>query len=316
MTKSDVRTIVRLSLIIIIILLMNGCSKKSEDTGISYQTWAKELEYDTSNLYDISLSMNGIPEIPVNINNKTVKLLFDTGTSRDIQVTTAIENQIDYTILGNSTATNADGSYRGDTKSIQIKEFEVFGEKHYNINATLADWRMSSGTEINGTVGLQYFLNKRVTLDYKNKKIAISTKPLSDDFLKQNNYTVMQLIKAPEFQGNILYVPGTVNGQKTIIYVDTGIVPSHIEGSIAAGLSSFQNSPSKNNNSDFNKLYREVPVVLGNQEFKIKNIFEHPIKRGTDFEYPVTMVLGSDQLKNFLVTIDKIDNRLILKENK
>jgi hypothetical protein len=35
----------------------------------------------------------------------------------------------------------------------------------------------------------------------------------------------------------------------------------------------------------------------------------------TSFEEPVGIVLGSDILKDFLITIDKLGNRLIIKKN-
>lgn len=139
------------------------------------------------------------PVIPIKIGNKNVALEFDTGNGMGIFITTALKDKIDYEIVGTTTELNADGTYRGEGTSISLKTIKVFGDEFQNVMSSLNDWRMYGFFKINGTIGLKYFDNKVVTLDYDNKKIAVSNKTLdyplklaiNSDLLKANHFVII-----------------------------------------------------------------------------------------------------------------------------
>lgn len=155
-------------------------------------------------------------------------------------------------------------------------------------------------------------MNKRITLDYKNRLIAVSENPAPSDIVSNPDYAAVPLLKAPKAQGEIVYVAGEVNGHKQVIYLDTGTTPSCVSPEAAAGSVSYKTRYHDFYKSD--KKYKSIEVKFGQLTFQVKDIFESGnIRRGTDFLYPVGLILGSDQLKNLIMTIDKIGRRLILR---
>jgi len=274
--------------------------------------WAKDLTYQPAELHPITLSSLGTPEVIIKVNGSPLTVLFDTGNSGQMSLTTAVENAVKFRTLSQGEELNPDGSHRGWSKVIELPEVDILGTIYKNHTASLIDWRMASDASYNGQVGLNYFLSRRVTLDYRNRLIAVSDTPVPADIVSNPDYAVVPLLKAPKQQGEIVYVEGEVNGRKQVIYLDTGTTPSCVSPASASGSESY-----KTRYHDFYKSdnkYKSIEVKIGRLAFPVKDIFEsNEIRRGTDFSYPVGLVLGSDQLKNLILTIDKIGNRLILR---
>lgn len=262
--------------------------------------WIKDLAYEENQIHDISFKLfSPCPSVPVRIGDKKVKLLFDSGNGVGITLTTALEKDIAYETIGTTTELNSDGTYRGSGKSILLKNIYVFDEEFTDIISSLVDWKLYSSFKINGTIGLKYFDNKVVTLDYKNKKIAVSNKALDYSRLKNDKYTVIPLIKsALNNEQDLLFIEGEVNGEKSTIYLDTG------------SSSSFYN---------FDAAPAEIKVQLGEKAytFNSKELIHSEIGFQDKFKYPLTLAINSDLLKanHFVITIDKIQNNLIIGQN-
>ena len=57
-------------------------------------------------------------------------------------------------------------------------------------------------------------------------------------------------------------------------------------------------------------------MSIGDLDFMGKELrVEEQRRVGADFEYPQTVKLGSDVLRNFLITIDTITSQMILRKN-
>jgi len=261
--------------------------------------WIKDLSYEENQIYDISFNFfNPCPSVPVIIGDKKVKLLFDSGNGVGITLTTALEKEIDYEIIGATTELNSDGTYRGSGKSILLKNIYVFDEEYTDIISSLVDWKIYSSFKIDGMIGLKYF-DKVVTLDYKNKKIAVSNKALDYSKLKNDEYTVLPLIKSDlNNEQDLLFIEGEVNGVKSTIYLDTG------------SSSSFYN---------FDDAQAEIEVKLGKKTytFNSNKLIHDKIGFQDEFKYPLSLAINSDLLKanHFVITIDKIHNNLIIGQN-
>ncbi len=286
-----------IGVVIILLIIVTIFCFKIKNADIK---WVKDLSYEENQVYDISFNLfSPCPTIPVKIGDKKVKLLFDSGNGVGITLTTAIEKEIDYEIIGTTTELNSDGTYRGDGKSILLKNIYVFDEEYTNIKSSLVDWKMYSSFKINGTIGLKYFDNKIVTLDYKNKKIAVSDKALDYSKLNNDKYTVIPLIKSNlDKEQDLLFIEGEVNGEKSTIFLDTG------------SSRSFYN---------FDDTQAEIKVQLGEKTYTFSsNEFIHDeIGFQDEFKYPLTLAINSDLLKanHFVITIDKIQNNLIIGQN-
>jgi hypothetical protein len=56
-------------------------------------------------------------------------------------------------------------------------------------------------------------------------------------------------------------------------------------------------------------------MSIGEFSFTVKQLRVQEQRRAVTFEYPQTVKLGSDAIKNFLITIDRISGKLFLAKN-
>ena len=80
---------------------------------------------------------------------------------------------------------------------------------------------MFSSDPFDGTVGMNSFLDRRLTLDYRSLKVGVSASPLPKKF-DRRRYVSVDLIDPPASQGHILYGRARLNGREIIVYFDTG----------------------------------------------------------------------------------------------
>ncbi|UCE41207.1 MAG: hypothetical protein JSV17_17540 [Candidatus Aminicenantes bacterium] len=269
--------------------------------------WIERLNYRADELYPIKLQINSIPLVEVKVNGSNVWVNFDTGCSTGFSLTSAVEDTIEHKVTGKSTERNPDGSYRGETTLATIASLEVFGVTYAPVKTSFTDWRIFSILKFNGLLGLKYFKDKRVTIDYKQKKIGITDKPFVYANDKKFSGAVVPLLEASGSQADLIYVLGRIRGQPTVIYMDTGSSASFID-------------PSMLDTNEIKKGERylfieNVEMAIGNLAFTVRQLRVKEQRRGVNFEYPQTVKLGSDVIKDFLITIDKIDNKLFLAKN-
>ncbi len=200
---------------------------------------------------------------------------------------------------------NADGSHRGESLGIRVDAISVLGRVFKDVAGTLSDWKMFSSVPFNGTVGLDFFLDRRLTLDYRSLKAGASARPLPEK-LDPERYICIDLVDAPGSHGHILYAQAVVNKRKAILYFDTGYSVSFIDPGFVEGLESVER-PGR-----FRVFRRAVPVELGGQKLILDDLRESPVNRGPGFDQPVALALGSDFLSRFVVTIDIRAKKLIL----
>ena len=270
----------------------------------SFPQWSHDLGYQATQLYPLTLSAVGCPFVDVDVGGVRVALMLDTGTARGFLITNkalAIPHQVE----ARDEELNADGSHRGESLSIRIESVSVLGQVFKNVAGGLSDWRVYSSEPFNGTVGLGFFLDRRLTLDYRRRKVGVTGLPLPEK-LDRKRYLSVDLIEPRKAQGHILYARATVNGREAIVYFDTGYNVSFIDPAFADGLARVER-PGK-----FRVFREKVPLELGGQPFLLDELRESPIRRGSGFSLPVGLTLGSDVLSRFIVTIDIRAKKLVL----
>ena len=164
---------------------------------------------------------------------------------------------------------------------------------------------MFSSEPFDGTVGLDFFLDRRLTLDYRSRKVGVTSSHLPK-MLDPKRYVTLDLIDPPKSQGHILYTRAVVNRREAIVYFDTGYNVSFIDPGFIEGLAGVER-PGK-----FKVFRRAVPVELGGRTFVLDDVRESPISRGAGFDRPVALILGSDVLSRLVITIDIRAKKLIL----
>ncbi len=266
--------------------------------------WTEELGYGKDQLYPLTFTSLGCPVVSVDISGVTLPLMLDTGTARGLVITNSAP-PVPHRVEGRTEELNPHGSHRGASVTIRIERMSLLGEEFKNVAGTLADWRMFSSAPFNGTVGLDFFLDRRLTLDYRAGKVAVSASPLPER-LDGKRYVVLDLVQPPKPQGHILYARARVNGREAIVYFDTGYNVSFIDPDFAQGLARVERS------GKFRIFREHVPMELGGQKFILDELREDPIRRGSGFDRPVALALGSDVLSHFVVTIDLRAGKLVL----
>ncbi len=275
--------------------------------GQSKPKWMERLDYRKDELYPIKIQVNSIPLVEVKVNGSPFWVKFDTGCSPGFSLTSAVENTIEHKVTGKSTQRNPDGSYRGETTLATIASLEVFGVMYAPVKTSFTDWRIFSTLKFNGLLGLKYFKDKRITIDYKQRIIGITDRPLVYDNLEEYKGAAVPLLQATGGQADLIYVVGQIRGQPAVIYLDTGSSASFIDPSVLDA-------------SEIKKgkryLFTEnVEMSIGGFPFTVKQLRVQEQRRGVKFEYPQIVKLGSDVIRNFLITIDKITGKLSLAEN-
>ncbi|WP_105616420.1 pepsin/retropepsin-like aspartic protease family protein [Vallitalea okinawensis] len=273
-------------------------------------SWISELGYTDDQIHSLTFNFKGdrgCPEIPVALNNKEYRLLFDTGCGSGIALTNVVEDSLDYELIGKVQQLNRDGSHRGWSKQVLLKELKIFGESYKNIETAIVDWQMSSSKEFSGLVGLEYFIGRIITLDYTGYQMGIRGNPIDYSSLNKKEYIILPLHKSTEeSQKNLLFFEAKYKGELVIVYLDTGKNHSFLynpNSTFAMG----GNVPN----------LRNINIEVGDLELELSEIGEvHDIAQAQGLPYKTMIELNSDQIwkSNLLVTFDLIEGNIILSK--
>lgn len=270
----------------------------------SLEQWTEELGYGASQRYPLLIGNTGCPFVDVDVGGVAVAMMLDTGTARGFVITTSAP-AVPHRIETRGEELNADGSHRGESLRIRIDTLSVLGKVFKDVAGTLSDWHLFSSEPFAGTVGLDFFLDRRFTLDYRSQKAGVTAAPIPGN-LDARRYVSLDLVEPPRSQGHILYARANVNGRDALIYIDTGYNVSFIDPGFSGGLDRIERQ------GKFPVFRQHVPVQVGGHEFFLDEVRESPIGRGPGFDLPVALTLGSDVLSHFIVTVDLRTKKLIL----
>lgn len=259
-------------------------------------------------MHDLGFDLTGCPVIPVTIQGKEFPFKFDTGSNSGLLLTSLLEKQIEYALLGQTEALNRDDSHRGWLKTIRLNEFSVFGKNYTDVETHLANWEMYSSEKFNGLIGLEYFPSQVITLDYAGKKIAVTSHPIDYGKLDIKKYAVLPLLKTKEDgQSNLPFFEAVLNGGAITVYLDTGKNYSYLHNPASAY------SPGPGN---WNAPNRDVTIKMNGMELPLKGITEVNLAQVADLPHPVAIELNSDQIQknNMLITVDNIRQCIIFRK--
>ncbi len=278
--------------------------RPSSFESASFPRWAQDLGYREDELYPLTVGPLGCPFVEVDVSGTKVSLMLDSGTARGFVITNGAP-VIPHRTEERIEEVNADGTHRGESFRIRADKISVLGKTFADVTGTLSDWRMFSSEPFNGTIGLDFFLDRRVTLDYHSGRVGTTASPLPER-LDPKRYVAVDLVEPPKSQGHILYARARVNGRRAIVYFDTGTNVSFIDPAFGEGL------PRVERNGRFKVFRQGVPMEIGGHTFTFDDLREDPIRRGPGFDLPVALLLGSDILRSFIITVDIRTKKLVL----
>lgn len=275
----------------------------------SRQQWLKDLRYAREQLHPLSFTTQGCPLVEVDISGIKLPLLLDWGSAHGFTITDHAP-PVPHRVERREEELNADGSHRGESFRIAVDRMSVLGQAFENVSGTLSDWRMFSSEPFNGALGLDFFSDRRLTLDYGSAAVAVSTLPLPTK-LDHKRYAYLDLIDAPKSQGSILYARGRVSGHDVLVYFDTGYNVSFIDPQYAGEFARIVRPGMR-----FSVFRQGVQLQMGGHTFVLNELREDAIKRGSGFELPVALLLGSDVLSQFITTVDVRSKKLVIAVEK
>jgi hypothetical protein len=274
------------------------------------RSWIADFGYQKNEIHRLTFHLSGnrsCPEIPVFINEKEFRLGFDTGCGSGLSLTNALEEKIDFELIDRTEELNRDGTHRGWSKRVALKEITVFGEAYEEIETGMADWKMFSSSKFNGIIGLEYFQSKVITLDYRGHEIAVCNRPVDVTKLDPDQYIILPLHKSTREDSSMLpFFQVEHEGKPAIAYLDTGKNYSYV-----------YNPSCDYSMSDRPSGFTDVPIKIGSMELTLKDVAQvNNLAQTEGLPYPTMIELNSDQIWKcgLLVTIDLIDHRIIFRK--
>jgi hypothetical protein len=262
--------------------------------------WGKEHHYGVDETVRIKMDRHHFPLVPGKINNKDVKIFFDTGNFFGLEIGPGLARILKLRPSGDERKNYAsDGTYRYSQKGYDVESFTVFRTEFKNIEM----FEMTDDT-FEASVGIQGLLDGRFTIDYKNRLMGISSNPFEN---KGNDIDEFLLIWNEMLKGMIV-IKGRVNGMETLFQIDTGKSRTTIDEDLIAraGL--------KENRSLFQQGYRVDKITLGKKSFsvaraKVANF--RAISKG--YPEPILIGIGADILSRIVLTVDYGQKRVFIK---
>lgn len=272
--------------------------------------WVSELGYEDNQLYTLTFNFEGnrgCPEISVALNNKEYRLIFDTGCGSGLALTNVIENDLEFDLIDTVEQLNRDGSHRGWSKEVNLKELSVFNDSFKDIKTVIVDWNMMSSKKINGVIGLDYFEGRIITLDYNGHQIGVKNKPIDYGNLNKDKYVILPLLKtSSKSQESLPFFIAKYKGEFIMVYLDTG--KNH----------SFVYNPNSDSviGGDV-KILKDINLEVGELMLELTELGEVcNIEQASDLPHTTMIELNSDQIwkNNLLITLDLIEGNIIFRK--
>ena len=249
--------------------------------------WQKALGYRTTELYPIEIGKFGYPYVTASINGQKLKLAFDTANMSGLVLNSDVAARLRLPIVGESKSYDSSGEVVGRVRIFNVKDLNAFGqvwtdEAAYEIKTT----------DFDGLIGPRFLLNKRFTLDYRNKVIAISETPLPKR--AETSTTLLPLIPSPTLKGMIV-VRGSVNGREVLMQLDTGKSRTEVDSSLVESAKLPQTANG----------YRIDDIKIAPYSFSVPSARPDSFKGISEgLPGPILVGIGSDILSQVVLTVD------------
>ncbi len=267
-----------------------------------------DLQYKDSEIQLLKFSDGGdrsCPVIPITVDGNAVDMMFDTGCGTGIFFTDMMADKLAYTSLGKTEEVNRDGSHRGWSERVSVNAFTVSGQEYEDVETTISDWSLYSSSPFNGSIGLEYFAGKVVTLDYAGGRFAVSSRPI-DYSRMDDSYIVLPLYNSTsEGQETLPFFEAELEGEPVMVYLDTGKNYSYIDDP-GSGYSI----------ADKPGGFCDVTLTIGGKDLTLRDVAAaNDMAQAQGLPYPTRIELNSDQIwKNrIVVTFDMISQKIIFQ---
>ena len=284
--------------LIFVLMLMYFIAGCSYDVGLDRNEWADRYDFENDEVFSIEIGDYGFPFIDVDINDKDIKMMFDTGNMVGLLVSANVAEQLDLNKIGEYIERDASGNIRGNYDIFDSEEVFVFGK---NINIKI---RESFSDSFEGIIPPSLLSNKRFTIDYSNEFIGVSENYFPKSIVKNKTFRLITNTDFPHLN-SMPVIKGVVNGQEVFIQLDTGKSRTVVDEKLIEVLDLQLNK----------RGYKIESIKLGSFEFSVTNAKRgnfNGISRG--YPGPIMLGLGSDIISEFVFTVDYPNQKVIISQ--
>lgn len=292
-------------------LLLLGRAAAQGPAGSPSPAWVAAYGYQAQDLAHFEFGgAAGVPQVPivtVTIQGASLPVIFDTGTNGYSALDAAVIARLQLPVKNWETWLDSSGKAVAKIPTATASDLE-FGPIHLadvEVTGMGPESIMGKREGFVGTLGWWSFRDARVTLDYARHTLALSRSPLPAEIQSCATRYVTRFVSPPTLDGLVL-VEGQVDGKVIYVEVDTGKSSTEIDPKLQA-LHHFKEEKS----GYLLEGIRIGPFEVRSRFGRVFGGFES-FSRGMD--KPVYVGLGSDFLKNYLVTIDYPQRLLVLEE--
>lgn len=303
----NIRKIKLLSLIVIatitlylIITNIFSVNKYNPHAPYEPEVWISKYNYNSNELYDVEFNIHkrGRLYFDISLNGIKSEAYFDTGNAFGICITEQLASKGNFQIDNYANVYNSEGTLISKSPQFKMNSFYIGNEK----------MEIDSGIIVGGKenfFGFEPFKSGRITLDYKNKKVAFSKSSLPKNIISNENRQVFNFLTAEGSGVGYIIIPIEINEQEYYAMVDTGAAVSVVDNKIANQLNAKQNL--------FGRIKLQN-LEIGNFKISLPSVSVHSQQSiGRGIEKEIMATIGADVLCQYLVTIDYQQRLLILE---
>jgi len=255
--------------------------------------WVSSLGYQPSEIFPVSIGRFGYPYLQVMVNRQAIQLPLDTGNMSRLVFSRDEAKRLKLPITGQTSSYGSNGELRGLRHTFRVAELSALDRTWMDQTATEGDQ-----PDLPGLFGSHYLLDRRFTVDYRRRLLAVSDSAMPATMTK----ACLQLLPCKNEPG-MPVVEGTVNGRKVLIQIDTGKSRTCIDTALARELD-LPRTPDG---------WVIAEIRIGEWTCSVKSARANDFSAlGEGLPSPILLGIGSDVLPQVLMTIDLRTNHLLL----
>lgn len=271
--------------------------------------WVDRYGYVPGDFVDFRFGDRGtwVPVVDARVAGRRVRLVFDTGTNGYAALDEATMRELQLPIEGWSEFLDASGEPAGRIPRTRASTLELASLRLVDVPVGGVGPERITGERRGyvGTIGWSALEGGRFTIDYSNRRIAISSEPLPGGLASCATRYVTSFVSPPRLDG-LLLVAARLEGHALLAEVDTGKSKTVLD----PGIDSIRSFEHGDRGLEIAGL-RLGPFELTTRFGRMGRGFDS-FSRGV--EPRVLVGLGSDLLSRFLLTVDYPTRTIVFEE--
>lgn len=279
----DKKTVAIVALTILTICLSSNAVLAQDESILQ---WAGKYSFEPGEVFSLEIGALGFPYIKCEINGSSIVMLFDTGNISGVFLGREAAERFGLPKTGEVVRRDSSGNRVGSFAVYTAREMTVLGKKWSDVEILQRDEE-----RFEGAVGPRFVMEGRFTIDYKNRLIGVSSSPLPEKEVDNNDLAHLPNDRFP----GMIVTRGSVNGHPILIQFDTGKSRSVIDPQLAGEL----NLPQDEQGAFIKE------IKLGSLTFSVKSakvLSLQGLSKG--YTEPILLGIGSDILSQLVLSVD------------